>query len=137
MRNDLHKEEMENAALAQSAIDVLLPVLTILEEADVPVKGVYWRQYWKCIDLAEEMKLTQEAFDALIDRGVKYLSQSLEGTSITFRFKFKGVCFSIDNARNTCKVKKITEMVPVPARMEERVRYEQIGNCAVIDTGGD
>ena len=115
----------------------MLPVLQILEDCDVPVERVHWRRWSKYVTLQKEMKLTQEAFDALVALGIAFQQKELVGTKIIFYFVWKGVTFTIDNAADTCEVKKVVEYVPVAAHTEERVSYEQVGDCSEVDTGGD
>ena len=137
MRNQLYAEELKNARVARKATEVLLPVLRVLEEFDVPVERVSWSGNYDFIKLKPEVKLTQEAFDAVIALGAAFSHKAFESSKIAFYFVWRGKTFSIDNADDTCKVKKIVEYEPVPAHTREVVRYEQVGDCAGIETGGD
>ena len=111
----------------------LFPLLTILEEDDIPVEKVWWDCSLKCIDLAPEVYLSPETLQRIIEElGVSAPYHEFRSDSSVVCFP-KPIDFSIYNGKGFCKIKKTVKVIEVPATERETAVWELDGPCPHIE----
>lgn len=145
----LENEKLDIDATLGEVLTLLTPILQALEDSGLPVELVDWGKHFRKIVLKTEAMLTLRSFgkikklleDYSKERGGEAtFYKSVEKGRIAFSFSFstdvKHGRFSdgraslvIKNGDDSCQVRVVTKTVRVEAHDEERVTYEQVGDC--------
>lgn len=133
---ELVKESQEEAnkqkKVQKEINEILLPLLTILEEDDVPVEKVWWDSMVRSIDLAPEVCLSPSTLQKIIEElPVGKPSHEFRSNSSVVYFYTSIHDFSIYNGKDICSLKKITRIVPAVERRE--TTWEPDGSCSQLD----
>lgn len=136
--------KIEKINLALDEVNhVLVPILKILEQHDIPVEFVTWDDIINHIRIKAEAKLTETAyykikgflgFGARQETMNSYISFYFD---MPFEFKHSHIhsefwWLVISNGEETCKVKEIRK-VRIVKKKETKVTWEPIGDCAPFE----
>lgn len=143
IRADLYAK-IEKINLALDEVNhVLVPILKILEQHDIPVEYITWDDVINHIRIKSEAKLTEAAyykikgflgFGAQQEIMSSYVSFCF---NMPFTFKHRHIhsdlwWLVISNGEKTCKVREIRK-VRIVRKKETDVRWEPIGNCTPFE----